>query len=758
MAFGFQDFCSAVGCYLQQRSAFAFSIAAAVITTVSIVACGGGGSGGRTFTGQVQVQVMSSPANLVTGGSALVEVTVGEADPAPTVKLNGTDVSGSFQALPNRAGHYVGVVNNIPDGANLLAASTGDATDRVTLVSYPATGPVFSGPLQTPFFCQTSEFKLPDGSLLGEPIDANCSITPRVHYLYQQVGKTELVPLPSTASLPQDIANTTTTAGLTVPFVVRVETRTLGRGIYQSAVLHDPTTEALPSPLVPPRAWNRRLIAGQGVGCTPGWYVQGSSQGGTNSANFDVRLTSPARLGAGYAIFSNTLMYGSNSCNPILASEVAMMSKEHFVKTNGIPAFTVGIGCSGGSYGALQPADRIPGLYDGVLVLCVFADGLSSSIAGSDARLLARYLTLLKPAAFSEAQRAAITGYKGDSAMRAAALNSNRTDPVPGRTGDIAGYTAAQWSGVVSGEVRYNPSTNRSGARPTVYDTARNYLGIDRSTGFALRTYDNVGIQYGLQALNSGAISIDEFLDLNEAIGGFDQDANYTTARSAADVGAVTRAYQSGMILNGGAGLAAIPVVDATGIYDEDTNYHQQWQHFALRERLLKANGGLGNYVMLRGAAQDVPADDTMNMFFNWVQSSVSDTAGGTQRDKVLRNRPPTAVDGCYTAGGATFIPETPTLSAKADTPCNAIVPSWSFPRLVAGAPLSADILKCALKAPSTSGYAVNFSGTQWQRLLTIFPQGVCDWSKPGVGQTAVVANGSFGPAPDNFVFDITKQ
>ena len=48
----------------------------------------------------------------------------------------------------------------------------------------------------------------------------------------------------------------------------------------------------------------------------------------------------------------------------------------------------------------------------------------------------------------------------------------------------------------------------------------------------ALRPFVNTGVQYGLAALNSGAITVQQFIDLNEKIGGIDQDANYTPARA----------------------------------------------------------------------------------------------------------------------------------------------------------------------------------------------------------------------------------
>ena len=47
-----------------------------------------------------------------------------------------------------------------------------------------------------------------------------------------------------------------------------------------------------------------------------------------------------------------------------------------------------------------------------------------------------------------------------------------------------------------------------------------------------------------------------------------------------------------------------------------------------------------------------------------------------------------------------------------------------------------------------------SFTPAELQRLRTIFPGGVCDFSKPGVNQTRVVPWASFGPAPENLIFD----
>ena len=62
-----------------------------------------------------------------------------------------------------------------------------------------------------------------------------------------------------------------------------------------------------------------------------------------------------------------------------------------------------------------------------------------------------------------------------------------------------------------------------------------------------------------------------------------------------------------------------------------------------------------------------------------------------------------------------------------------------STPRRTAGAPLIHDILKCQLVpvADALDGdvYEVDFSEEQRARLEAIFPDGVCDWTQPGVGQ-----------------------
>jgi hypothetical protein len=53
--------------------------------------------------------------------------------------------------------------------------------------------------------------------------------------------------------------------------------------------------------------------------------------------------------------------------------------------------------------------------------------------------------------------------------------------------------------------------------------------------------------------------------------------------------------------------------------------------------------------------------------------------------------------------------------------------------------------------------YKVAISATELTRLKTIFPSGVCDYTKPGVSFAKVVPWASFGPSKVNLVFDVTK-
>ncbi|NLD68640.1 MAG: hypothetical protein GX644_07460 [Limnobacter sp.] len=758
------------------RSGVILGAASAVATLLA--ACSD--SDDSSDIGAPALQVMSTKAEYVTGGDALIDIALPDvpvflSPPSLEVKLNGADVSSAFSMDPDRPGHAIGLVEGLANGVNTLEASYGGTPASIQITNYPVTGPVLSGPQVQPFICQTQDFTLPDGSKLPAATDEHCSVPTVVHYLYRSTAGGALVPLPGTTGLPNDVATTTTLDGVEVPFVVRVETGTMNRGIYQNAVLHDPTRDPAPAPTTPPPGWNKRVIGVHGSGCTGGWYVQGAAMGISPYTGDNLE-----RLAEGYGVFVNTLNHPSNSCNATVAGESTMMGKEHFIETFGVPRYTVSTGCSGGAYTSLQVADAYPGLFDGVIISCTYPDALAIAMSGMDSKLLSRYLLTDNVASFTEEQMTRVSGHKTARAWYDLALQSGRTDPVPGRTdpipaGIFGGYNSAVWNPAVPANLRFDPVSNPGGARPTVFDVARSVYGVDRATGYALRPFDNVGVQYGLNELKAGVIDKAQFLDLNERIGGYDDNGNYTAARSVGSRDAMRRAHQSGLMLGGGGGLASIPVFDYSGIYDDDQAYHYQWFHFAVRERMAQANGHADNHLMWRGAASitdllsgdpsspgaalnQAVATQAWDKFIEWMNAYTADTSQGSQLEKVVRAKQAVgATDGCFTQSPTPqFIAEPQTLSSAPDSQCNTLWPSWTTPRIEAGGPVAANNLKCELKPIDAADYApVVFDAMEQQRLNAIFPDGVCDWSKPGVEYTGVVPWPSFGPSPVNLVFDL---
>jgi hypothetical protein len=291
----------------------------------------------------------------------------------------------------------------------------------------------------------------------------------------------------------------------------------------------------------------------------------------------------------------------------------------------------------------------------------------------------------------------------------------------------------------------YDPIANPGGVRCDVYDHTVNVFGRDPDTGFARRPLDNSGIQYGLKLVNDGTISVDQFLDLNEKVGGFDDDANILPPfeRSVADLKATRAAYRSGRLTNGGGGLHDIPIIDYRAYNDAVPNgdIHVRYHTFSMRARIEKANGSAANQVAVvednRFGLYSTASPLLREMILDldrWITAINHDSRGGSDFQKVVRNKPADLQEGCNTREASpTFIAERHRRDPA--TSCEQLYPSNSFPREVAGADVAADVVKCRLMPLKRRDYDVDFSAAQWTRLRAIFPQGVCDWSKRGVEQ-----------------------
>jgi len=698
---------------------------------------------------EIQVEVASSTSpSLVSGGDALVKIK-SDLPGAVTLKvlLNNQDVTAAFKKDPED-GTMVGLITGMNVGNNTVIAngvhdngSIVKASVPLTITNYPITGPMISGPHEKPFICTTASYSLPDGTKLGNPLDANCSVQTRVHYVYKTTDTKTFVYLKDPTTRPANLASVTNNLGKKVNYIVRVETGTINRAIYQSAILHDPAVDLPPSPTTPPAGWNKKIIYPLGGGCQGGWYTQGTSTVATLDDSF---------LTAGYGVLTATLNTFGTNCNDLLSSETILMVKERFIENYGVPKFTIGTGSSGGSYQSNQTADNYPGTFDGIVTTNSFPDVTTGMVSLGDTRLLDIYFNTTRPNTYSVAQQKAISGF----------LEVKNIAFLSGRTGTAGSAQRMDPREAFPAEVpvglRYDPVSNPTGARGSVYDHTVNVYGRIPGTpgaGFAQRPLDNVGVQYGLKAFNDGVITLDQFIDLNSKIGGFDIDLNQIPTRTEGYVDAIRRAYQGGRILNGGNGLASTPIITRMSPGDTavDGNIHLKFWSHAIRARLLKANGHVDNHVIV-GELASIPL--LIEQMDRWLTAIIADTTSTTKAQKVVKNKPADAVDACWTTTGEKIV-ETQTLTGSGK--CNTLFPVGTSSYLVAGAPIALDVIKCQLKPITSSDYKSTLSTADLTRLNQTFPKGVCDWTKPGVEQVKSVTWASFGPSPVNLLFDVTK-
>ncbi|MFJ6570629.1 DUF6351 family protein [Streptomyces sp. NPDC091292] len=688
------------------------------------------------------IATVSARADMVTGGDVLVRVDVPRRFDPDDVRItrDGSDVTAEFTATGSEPGVLTGLVDSLREGSNRLVATVpGRPGARAVLQvrNHPSTGPVISGPHESPFMCGTQAFTLVDGSTLGPPLDEDCSIATRVDYAYRSTnGAVKALADPS--SRPSDLATTTTTTGARVPFLIRIETGTLNRGIYQISMLADPTAPD-PTRTRPSEGWNERLIYTFGGGCRGGWYTQGSTTGGV----LDTEM-----LGRGYAVASSSLNVFGNNCNDLLASETTMIVKEHFAERYGAPRFTIGWGCSGGSYQSYQTADNYPGVLDGIIVGCSFPDVTSATnLTLLDSRLLDHYFGTTAPGEFTAEQQTAVAGFREQASIPNLSDGAKRLDP------------AAEFPATLPEELRYDAVTNPDGARGTVFDHTVNVYGTDRRSGAALRPLDNVGVQYGLDALNRGKIDKEQFLALNSLVGGIDRDARFTAGRTTADRSATEAAYGTGRILWGGAGLATTPVIDHRSYTDDlpGGDIHMAVHGFSTRARLIAANGHADNQVMLQednrhGFSLKSPAlRYALTEMDTWLTSlSAGESAAPGDRPtarEVVARKPAGLTDACWSRDAQPRKIEQ-RLGYDNSGECGALYPAFPTPRLVAGAALVDDVIACRRKPVDPADYRVAFTADELRRLRAAFPSGVCDWSRSGQGQRPPTGTWQFAGHP----------
>ncbi len=661
-------------------------------------------------------------------------------------------------------------------------------------------GPLFSGPRQYPFVCRTEQ------SNLGQPLIDNyagdgipvyeedaqgktdavagfckdCGTITRVDYYYRATNG-QFKEIQKSAAYPTDLALTTTNQGKTVPYIVRIERGTINRFIYAIAMLRPWDDSGKPID-----AWNGKLFFSFDGGVAIG-HDQGKLSTGNSFFHDGLRR--------GYAVAYSTGNRTGVHYNLQLAGETAIMVKDHFVKRFGKPEFTMSIGGSGGAIQQYAFAQNHPGLIDGIIPQRSYSDMITQTIYVGDCMLMEFYFDVVAPSlgdisfggyAFNPLD-GSVT-YLGSPARRTLleGLSTSDTEinPIYGQPGSTECVNG--WLGLTPlvmnplftdvGGLEQFPEEVVENVKWTHWDDLKNIYGVDEN-GYAPSTWDNVGVQYGLQALVDGGISLDRFLDINARIGGwkkpyemvpegypfsFWNEIQYLVGpepswqdfdpwsirnstfsmtgvapRTTGDIEAMHAAYESGQVF---IGRLDVPTLDIRDYLDPVLNMHHAQQSFATRKRIIDYQGDAANQViwMIDPLSSIDISNAAIDMMDNWLTNIKSNPDAG-----VAGNKPSGAVDKCIDADRTVYEGSgvwDGIIDDKPEGSCTKTFHMYSTSRIVAGGDIKGDIFKCytiPVQDAVTRGFYgdVEIDPESLLKLETIFPDGVCDYSLGDAGR-----------------------
>ncbi|MCU1588979.1 MAG: hypothetical protein JWP11_235 [Frankiales bacterium] len=662
----------------------------------------------------IELRTLSNRADLISGGDALMEVAL----PAPATGLKvlvdgSRDVTSAFRQLDPQ--HYRGMVDGLAMGANVVTARLTDGQEaRLTVVNHASQGPVFSGPQIQPWYC------------LPGALDAQCS-RPAVYTYQYKSSVTGKFAAYDPSSPPSDVATTTTDQGKTVPYVVRIENGNLDRAQYGIAVLYDGSAPF--DRWTGPPAWNHKVYE---------WYGAGCSTSHVEAPTPDVMQDNA--LAKGFAVMSTALSDNDYNCNIAVQAESIMMAKEHLIETYGDVRYLFGYGCSGGSIASLQIANAYPGLIDGVMVYCTMPDVPTLDLL--DCTALLRYFEdprVWKPGVvWPDNQQANVTGMQSTSVCHAWVEAYHYPEVFNPKTGVGCQVTTNEPAKM------YDPVTNPGGLRCSLQDYMANvfperpksqWSDAEKAIGhgFAGRPYDNVGLMYGLRALQAGQISAAQFADLNAKVGAPSIDWTNQPTRVESDPATLAAAYRSGFVDEGN-GLDQVAIIDTPGYIPGDRyEIHDNTKSWALRARLDHFNGNHDNQILWYGL--EGRFQDNFGTMDAWLTNVESDHRDIPRAQKLREDKPAAAKDQCYYPDNGPV--------------CDAAFGPAGNPRWAAGGSIAQDVIKCQLKPLVRSDFApAVFADDDWAALQAAFPTGVCDWTKDGVSQQPTVAWQSYENGP----------
>jgi hypothetical protein len=700
-----------------------------VICTLAALTVSGGAISASSQAGGVDdISVVSNRADLISGGDALVSVDLSANPRAIRVELNGANITDAFAVRPN--GRYEGLVTGLREGKNILRVRPGNGVGRwIEITNHPIGGPVFTGEQVQPWLCRT---QLQGGTTppLGMAIDDKCNAPTVVEHFYRNVANTQWVAYdPNSPPAAELIAQTTTDQGKTVPFVIQRVTGTANRGIYQIAVLVDPTKPITPWSTAQP--WNRKYVNTFGGACSVNY--QQPTVG-------DVRNV--ARLGLGFAVGTSSLNTYGNQCSDLISAEALMMTKEILTERWGPITYTIGDGGSAGTMQQHMISGAYPGLLNGLMTSLLYEDHWFQVVDSFDCLLLSRYFGLGgAPAGWGGGGNPLF----GTAALRQLVYGTNPSNP-DAKCSQKIFFTQAELiadSPVgCSGPPNDPPwrwPTVPNGTRCTIQDYMKYAFGVGPDNK-APRPIDNVGLQYGLENLLNGTLDKERFVDVNWRIGGMDIDGVWQPQRTAADEEALATLYRTGRIADG-SGSANVAEIDAR-TNPTDVGFHPPFHSWSWRARIDRTLGNHDNNVIWVSRGGAVPSQfDAMRA---WLDGVYADTSNDPLPAKIKNNKPADVRDTCW-ASDAQGGPQD-------DLFCTGTPAQWQYyshMRWVAGWPMELDAFKCQLKPLDRADYpGISFTDEEWAKLQDAFPTGVCDFTKRAVAHQPTIPWITFADGP----------
>ena len=726
--------------------------------------------------------------------------------PILAVVLVLTGVYYQYHQLVHKYDHLPKVVS-IPD-ANLVkkAISAYDGPhpsvmlrpqDNSPLIRIGETGPsepLFAGPNQYPFLCNTEE------SLLGQPLVDNqqgngmpvflenssgvktdtvvgfskdCNIPTQAWYYYRSEKDDKFYRLESAQS---DIA-TIVVNGRRIPFIVRVEMGTINRFIYSIAALKG-EAETIDKPSS--SNWNKKLIyqfrGGVGIG----------RKQGRTSPEFLIKRRAD-EISRGYAVIYSSANQTSNHYNIWLAEDTALRVKRQFNALYGKEKYVVGIGGSGGAIQQYLIAQNNHSFLDAAITLYSYPDMVTQTIYAFDCELLEYFFDV------SDNQnqrwhkwenRRVIQGLNARSGIR------NKLAWVYDLALTVRGYKSPSpsgmsectksWRGVTQlvnnpKFVHFYPRFEQPVLDQTNWshwEDLKYFYGTDNE-GIANSTFDNVGVQYGLNALKQGQITIPEFLKLNAKIGGWvsqrqmqperywgfggylpsaeltvwsqhnmthsRNNRQLIAPRTVGNIEAIQGIYRSGHVF---LGQANIPIIDLRHYLDDELDMHHASASLSARARMIDAQGHADNQLIWVARKPNNPLEDAFDVLDKWI-NNMRVNGHKNAPDFVGLARPASASDRCYSAKGE-IIAEGDRVwdgewNNKSKGECSQTYPFFSVSRTVAGSDWRGDIFKCSLQSIDQAILKGIYGDIPMHRYIEqmrqIFPQGVCDYTKPDMGK-----------------------